>query len=659
MKLYKSLLFGLLVCGMAACDTTDLERDINSLKDRVEDYEAQVQKLNDDMNIIRVLLDGNKTITSYSFDGANYTLTLSNGETLTLTQGVVGANYPSITIGENGNWVIAGVDSGKSAEAKDGDDAPYTPQFKIENENWCVSLDGGATWENLGVKATGTASGTSPISGVAASDNSITITLSDGTPYTIPVVKDLVCEITEPELADGEVWYIGTGGATLKVRVNIQAGDIIRPVVPADWEAEIVTDYSSLSGEQTLEVEVTPPSGASKCVVTMEVNRGANTVTDEIVARTEIANYWDEYQAGMDIVVGDPNGVHMVINKKDVSLTVKHITSSSSADDKNIGADGIYFVDSDVTDVSHTRFGLKNLIIIGTDVDTQSKLAIKSGATHQYFNLGKDGGIGLALKNIEMDFSTYTQTYVVNAGSEESNLDYVVFDQCKATFPNTGNKAFNVINLSGKANIHIKNIVFYGNRFSFLPSTGNINLVNITSPAAGTKYSGYESFTCSNNVLYASQSGQGISGFSLLQANLDETKLDAIYSLSVNNNTIVNLYSKNAMMRMRAVNIVSKANLMWNDYDNADSRSWLFLTKRSDAAVELEQLELTGNTVYDQTANKKNWIVIHENGYRPGNYTDYTLNYLDVNPFEGGTFDITNGVFKVSAAYEGIGASLD
>lgn len=661
MKLYKSLLFGLLVCGMAACDTTDLERDINSLKDRVEDYEAQVQKLNDDMNIIRVLLDGNKTITSYSFDGTNYTLTLSNGETLTLTQGVVGANYPSITIGENGNWVIAGTDSGIRAEAKDGEDAPYTPQFKIENENWCVSLDGGATWQNLGVKATGTASGTSPISSVtpATDGNSIKITLAGGKTCTIPVVKDLVCEITEPKLADGEMWYIGTGVATLQVRVNIQSGDIIRAIVPADWEAE-VPDYSGLSGEKTLEVKVTPPSGASKCVVTMEVNRGANTVTDEIVARTEIANYWDEYQAGMDIVVGDPNGVHMVINKKNINLTVKHITSSSSADDKNIGADGIYFVDSDVTDVSHTRFGLKNLIIIGTDVDTQSKLAIKSnGADHQYFNLGKDGGIGLALKNIEMDFSTYTQTYVVNAGNVESNLDYVVFDQCKAAFPNTDNKAFNVINLSGKANIHIKNIVFYGNRFSFLPSTGNINLVNITSPAAGTKFSGYESFTCSNNVLYASQSDQGISGFSLLQANLDETKLDAIYSLSVNNNTIVNLYSKNAMMRMRAVNIVSKANLMWNDYDNADSRSWLFLTKRADEAVELGQLELTGNTVYDQIANKKNWIVIHDRGYRPENHADYTFNYLDANPFDGGTFDITNGVFKVSAGYEGIGASLD
>ena len=574
---------------------------------------------------------------------------------MTLTQGIVGANYPSITIDEeSGNWIIAGVDSGKKAEAKDGEDAPYTPQFKIENENWWVSYDGGVTWTDLGVKATGTASGTSPISSVtpATDGNSITITLSDGTPYTIPVVKDLVCEITEPELADGEVWYIGTGGATLKVRVNIQSGDIIRPIVPADWEAE-VPDYSSLSGEQTLEVKVTPPSGASKCVVTMEVNRGANTVTDEIVARTEIANYWDEYQAGMDIVVGDPNGVHMVINKKDVSLTVKHITSSSTDTDKQIAAEGIYFVDSDVTGVSYKRFGLKNLIIIGTDVDKQSKLPVSD-----YFNIGREGGKGLALKNIEMDLSSYTAAYVVNAGNEESTLDYVIFDQCKAAFPNTGNKNFNVVQLSNKANIHIKNIVFYGNKFAFNPSTGNTFLVNL-SPADGTKYSGYESFTCSNNVLYASQSAQGISGFSLLQANLDETKLDAIYSLSVNNNTIVNLYSKNAMMRMRAVNIVSKANLMWNDYDNADSRSWLFLTKRSDAAVELEQLELTGNTVYDQTANKKNWIVIHENGYRPGNYTDYTLNYLDVNPFDGGTFDITNGVFKVSAAYEGVGASLD
>lgn len=661
MKLYKSILFGLLMCGFTACDTTDLERDINSLKDRVEDYEAQVQKLNDDMNIIRVLLDGNKTITSYSFDGTNYTLTLSNGETLTLTQGVVGANYPSITIDEeSGNWIIAGVDSGVSAEAKDGEDAPYTPQFKIENENWWVSYDGGVTWTDLGVKATGDPSGeTSPISNVtlASDGNSITITLFDGTSYTIPIVKDLVCEITNPELADGEMWYIGYGAAkTLNVKVNIQPGDIIRPVVPADWTANIVTpNYTDLSGEQTLEVEVTAPTTASKCVVTIEVNRGVNTVTDEIVARTEIANYWDEYQAGLDVVIGEPDGIHMVINKKDVSLTVKHITNSSSSTDKVIKTEGIYFVDSDAENVSYQRFGLKNLIIIGTDIDKQSKLTISD-----YFNLGKDGGVGLALKNINMDFaSTYSLPYVVNAGSEASVLDYVIFDKCIANLTNAVGTQFNFFQLSAKANIQVKNIIFYSNKFCFNSSTAKVNLMNLASPATGTKFSGYENFVCRNNVFYSPQSGNGLYDFSVLQANLDETKLDVISNLTVNNNTFVNIYSKNAMMRMRAENITSNSNLIWNDYDTTESRSWLFMTKRSDSAVELKQLELSNNTVYDQTVKGKSWIMIHSNGYRPDNYADYTFNYLDTNPFDGGTFDIQNGVFKVSAAYEGIGASLD
>lgn len=661
MKLYKSILFGLLMCGFTACDTTDLERDINSLKDRVEDYEAQVQKLNDDMNIIRVLLDGNKTITSYSFDGTNYTLTLSNGETLTLTQGVVGANYPSITIDEeSGNWIIAGKDSGVKAEAEDGKDAPYTPQFKIENENWWVSYDGGVTWTDLGVKATGAPSGESSLISkvtLASDGNSITITLFDGTSYTIPIVKDLVCEITNPELADGEMWYIGYEAAkTLNVKVNIQPGDIIRPVVPADWTANIVTpNYTDLSGEQTLEVEVTAPTTASKCVVTIEVNRGVNTVTDEIVARTEIANYWDEYQAGLDVVIGEPDGIHMVINKKDVSLTVKHITNSSSSTDKVIKTEGIYFVDSDAENVSYQRFGLKNLIIIGTDIDKQSKLTISD-----YFNLGKDGGVGLALKNINMDFaSTYSLPYVVNAGSEASVLDYVIFDKCIANLTNAVGTQFNFFQLSAKANIQVKNIIFYSNKFCFNSSTAKVNLMNLASPATGTKFSGYENFVCRNNVFYSPQKGSGLYDFSVLQANLNETQLDAISNLTVNNNTFVNIYSKNAMMRMRAENITSNSNLIWNDYDTTESRSWLFMTKRSDSAVELKQLELSNNTVYDQTVKGKSWIMIHSNGYRPDNYADYTFNYLDTNPFDGGTFDIQNGVFKVSAAYEGIGASLD
>ena len=656
MKLYKSLLFGLLMCGFAACDTSDLERDIDSLKDRVEDYEAQVQKLNEDMNIIRVLLDGNKTITEWSLEGDNYVLKLSNGETVTLTPGVVGENYPSITIGENGNWFIGGNDSGVRAVAQDGEDALFTPQFKIENGNWWVNYENGKAdaWIDLGVPATGTSSSaTSPVQSVDTSDaNVFKITLSDGQTYSIPVIQDLVCEITEPVLKKGEMWMIG-GEATLKVKVNIKPGDIIRPVVPADWKAEIMTDYAGLTGEQTLDVKVTPPASASKCVVAMEVNRGVNTVTDEIVARTEISSYWDEYQAGFDVIVGDENGVCMVINKSDVSLPVKHITTSSSAEEKTINAAGIYFVDSDVEGVTHKRSGISSLIIIGNNADKQSKLSLPSD--NDYFNLASTGK-GLLLKNMELDLTGYNKEYVINEGGNEATFDYVLFDGCKFEMKGTNN--VNFLSVPEKTNIHITSIGFYKNKVRVPASEKGVNLVSLTNKS-GVKFTGYERFVCEQNVFYSPQKESGCFNFSLFQANLNETKMEVVPDMIVNNNTFVNLFSLNGMLRARMKNVTSNANLLWNDYDADKSRSWIIAVKRSDSSLpsDLGDMNLLENTVFDQTAKGKSWMMFHSNGYRPDNYGDYTFNYLDKDPFE--VFDIEHGIFKVSAAYEGIGASLD
>ena len=132
MKYYKSfILFSLFALAFVSCNTDDLERDIDALKDRVTNVEAQVQQLNDEMNIIRVLLDGNKTITDYSINGDTYTLTLSNGETLTLTPGVTGGNYPSIEIGANGNWFIGGTDTGCVLKRRMGKMLPLLPNLRL------------------------------------------------------------------------------------------------------------------------------------------------------------------------------------------------------------------------------------------------------------------------------------------------------------------------------------------------------------------------------------------------------------------------------------------------------------------------------------------------------------------------------------------------
>ena len=640
MKLYKSLLFGLLVCGMAACDTTDLERDINSLKDRVEDYEAQVQKLNDDMNIIRVLLDGNKTITSYSFDGANYTLTLSNGETLTLTQGVVGANYPSITIGENGNWVIAGTDSGVRAEAKDGEDAPYTPQFKIENENWCVSLDGGTTWENLGVKATGTASGTSPISGVAASDNSITITLSDDTPYTIPVVKDLVCEITDPALADGEMWYIGCRATEkLKVKVNIQAGDIIRPVVPADWTANIVTpNYTSLSGEQTLEVEVTAPATASKCVVTMEVNRGTNTVTDEIVARTETTSYYADFMAGMDIQVGS-----VTLNKYMFEESEIHAPSESET---TLTAAGIYFLNSEATvSLSANLTNVNKLVVIGnTPSASLEQMPTIKYTGNFYMSLGGNtGGLGLLLKNVKIDASSST-TYSFNIGSAfvdaNTYFENLVFDRCNILF-SSGNSFVYVNNSAKKMPIQ------------------NIEICNtlLSSESAGQKYvfsfsnnmyEGFENFTVENSVFYCRTESAAITNFSLMQCANE--KGIGFENIKVKNNTFVNIVPANQLIKVKMFNVDFSNNLLWRD---ADKGGYLLYGV---AGSVFGTTSFANNMYYNADDGTVSFNLFHTDGIVPENVTN-PLQKLSSNPFE--TLDVVNAKFVLLPEYQNVGAHIE
>lgn len=638
MKLYKSILFGLLMCGFAACDTTDLERDINSLKDRVEDYEAQVQKLNDDMNIIRVLLDGNKTITSYSFDGTNYTLTLSNGETLTLTQGVVGANYPSITIGENGNWIVAGKDSGVKAEAEDGKDAPYTPQFKIENENWWVSLDGGATWTDLGVKATGTAYGTSPISDVEISDNYLKITLSsDGGSYTIPIVKDLVCEITNPELADGEMWYIACGATeTLKVNVNIQAGDIIRPVVPADWNAKIITDYSNLSGTQTLEVAVTAPATASKCVVTMEVNRGVNTITDEIVARTKTTGYYADFIAGLDIQVGS-----VTLNKYMFAATDIHAPGESVTTLSN----GIYFLESGTTVQLSANLSVNSLIVIGnTPSASLTEMPVIKYTGAYYMSLSSTtGGLGLLLKNVKIDASV-SGTYSFNIGTAFTDantyFENLVFDRCNIFF-NAGNALVYINNTAKK--MPIQNIEICNTLLSS-ESAAQKYVFSFSNNA----YEGFKNFMIENSIFYCRTESAAITNFSLMQcANGDGTGFE---NIKVKNNTFVNVVPANQLIKVKMCNVDFSNNLLWRDTDKGGYLLY------GVAGSVFGTTSFANNMYYNADAGTVSFNLFHTDGIVPENVTN-SLQKLSSDPFE--TLDVVNAKFVLLPEYQNVGAHIE
>ena len=113
-KFYGALLLGsvLLAGGMVSC--SDYDDDINSLNDRVTAVEQTVKELQEKINAGAVITDVQTTE-----DGVK--VTLSDGNSFTLENGKDGAAGSVVTIGDNGNWFIDGVDTGKPSRGEKGE----------------------------------------------------------------------------------------------------------------------------------------------------------------------------------------------------------------------------------------------------------------------------------------------------------------------------------------------------------------------------------------------------------------------------------------------------------------------------------------------------------------------------------------------------------
>lgn len=127
-KFIGALLLGSLVMAggtFTAC--SDYDDDINSLNERVDAVEKAVEDL-------KAQIEAGSVITSVTSTETGVTITLSNGESYSLTNGKDGAaGKPGsvVTIGENGNWFIDGVDTGnpsRGEKGEQGDQGPIGPQ---------------------------------------------------------------------------------------------------------------------------------------------------------------------------------------------------------------------------------------------------------------------------------------------------------------------------------------------------------------------------------------------------------------------------------------------------------------------------------------------------------------------------------------------------
>lgn len=653
MKTFKFLMpFMLAVLVFAGCDTDDLRNDIDDLKNRVESLEAQVASINENMNALRVLIDGNKTISSYTYDETTgaYTLTLSDGNVITLTQGVTGTvNYPSIGIDENGYWTVNGESLGQQAVGQNG----ATPEFRIEESTnyWQVKF-GTGEWQYIlnsnGDKVQATTetvnTGDQFFKSVEVKDGYLVVVLNDENSQTLkmPIVDGLTCEIITEGVAgfSGNVLSVAAG-TTVKLNVNI-TGENFMVTAPYGWIATL-----SEPADGKAELSLTPPASASTFTratadntkdVVLQANKGINWAVDKIQVQIdenegggdegESVNYFEKYNNGETITIA---GVEINKEKFGKALYVTDPNFAFTAD--NV----VYFIDPSVEVNYSATVNFPNLILIGTNSSQKSKIT----PTKQIKISNKDGNGIFLMYNIEIDAQNVTndkgeKAYLL-AQNGDSSFGKVIFDKVK------------IICLSGQPltyispnNRSISDLTIQNSSLVF-PSGSQQQFIISLNQSTAT----YPSINLVNNVFYSKDSKALLTKFKLFNG-----QKATIGNLKMHNNTFVNLATETTFyVYAGTVNTIDVTkNLYYTDVALSNNcgliRATTFPTGTS----------CDDNIVY-KVSSDINWQVFFE-GNKNGFDGAKENTIIDVNPFDGGQFDLATGTFVPNPTYSGYGATI-
>lgn len=527
MKIYKYIGVALMVLSLGACKTDDLERDIDALKDRVTAMEAKVDRLNESMNMIRVALDGNKTIQSYTEnEDGSYTLTLSDGNTITLTQGKIGATdvYQEVSISTDGNWVIGGVETEHRAVAVDGVPG-VTPQFRLTMESegkyyWEVSYDGELTWEEVksqqGTRVYASASGSSSVAGPIASaapnatGDKFEITLTGGdTKYEIPIVSGLACAITEPNPEDG-FWIVPTNtGATTPIDLK---GEAVLISAPEGW-----TVTASIDNSNPTTLSVTPPNqDGAEGIITLQVNKGVYWAIDQIKVRSKkvITSWKAEYEQG-GFYIGNE-----LVNSETYPTLANE--GNLIEDGGTISNSGVHFIAGGATiEVSEKLVtGEANcLVLVGNDPNNPSTILFKDVYLENHVQ-------NLLFKNIKLVRDGVSEAYLLKL---ETPMNKAIFDNCEIQLA----AGF----IYGGKEVAVNTIQLRGNKVKFINSESDISKPKTNVNFCNVKNLTLTNLEITNNVFWTvSQSGD------IAAANGQFVTLKKGDNMVIKNNTFCNYF---------------------------------------------------------------------------------------------------------------------
>ncbi len=644
MKIYKYIGVALMVLALGACKTDDLERDIDALKDRVTAMEAKVDRLNESMNMIRVALDGNKTIQNYTEnEDGSYTLTLSDGNTITLTQGKIGTidEYQEVSISSNGNWVIGGVETKHHAVAADGEPG-VTPQFRLAMESegkyyWEVSYDGKLTWEEVknqqGTRVYASASGSSSVAGPIASaapnatGDKFEITLTgSGTKYEIPVVSGLACAITDPALEEG-FWIVPTNtGATTSIDLK---GEAVLISAPEGW-----TVTASIDNSNPTTLSVTPPNqDGAEGIITLQVNKGVYWAIDQIKVRSKkvITSWHQEFLAGAEIVVNDVTikkgsaDNKVVINGEEVDLNVTSITANNT----EIAADGLYFIGAGLN-VTYKNTNVGNKILIN-DSPTGEKPVVTCS------NIITLEGSSLVCKNIALVSPSSSKFLTIT----NSKAPFVTFDGCD----------LNILSSTAQEFQDVDGIVM--ENFSFCNSKMKIERDSYRVLNIGKTLVTFPKVTIENSVFYAPS---GLKQFKLVFVNNTNTTNAGITSFILRNTTFINVhYEGQGIVSGDISQMFVEKNIIYAD--NNSNHVTVFRRRGGGNEASTSLTPESGNIVDNIGYIVGSFNLNLWQGNPPLENAENIVKLTEESPFE--SVDVTNGTYVLKPEYQGYGATIE
>lgn len=651
MKTFKFLMPFLLVAfALVGCDTDDLRNDIDELKNRVESLEAQVSAFNDNINALKVLIDGKLTIQEVKEENGVYTLLLSNEQTITLKQGddFSAPQEPEVTI-ENGNWVINGTDTGCSV-------ADDVPEFRIKDSYWEVKIDG--NWKSVkdangnDVKAVsdGTQTGNSFFESVEynKAEGVLSIVLKkDSQPLTLPVVQNLLCAIDKASLKNGNTLVVGYG-KTAELAVTIK-GDNAFVTAPSGWIATL--SEPGTDGKATLTVKAPAKANASTMSratadnskdLTVQVNKGVNWAVDKIQveAGEVIESYYELFDSGQMIEIA---GVKLKKTDWDENFTVKQITpDKNGTDDNKIISDGIYFVSAgaianlDMPLTAELKLSSnKNLYIFRDNSnDNTAKLIV----SRQVMLNNADATSRFLCEGLSIDATSIVNdknasTYMMGLGGD---FGEVIFKNCAIKVRT--DKTFAYISAAKT----LKNLHFENCKFNMTGRTQK-QYFNLPAPTITV-------VTLKNNIFYAGTADSHTTDVPLKMFTFTDGKAE---TLNMENNSFVNTVPlTDGFIACKTVSTIHIKNNLFYSSEYKNNNNLIRYDNDSAEDPQIPQTVVSANNY----ANKgsKIWRVFYSNGISEGSEQ---VNCNNETIFK--TMDFDKVVFKPIDELSAYGATIE